>query len=58
VAAGELLRQQLLNCIRQHCIYPLNQDTEVCLSGLDEFASAAGSAYGVLRARFGALSAN
>jgi predicted NBD/HSP70 family sugar kinase len=52
VLAGELLRQQLLNSIRQHCIYPLNQDTEVCLSQLDEFASAVGSAYGVLRARF------
>ena len=50
VLAGELLRQQLLNSIRQHCIYPLNQDTEVCLSQLDEYGSAAGAAYGVLRA--------
>jgi len=53
VLAGDLLRQQLLSSIRQHCVYPLNQDTEVCLSELDEFAAAAGSAYGVLRAHFG-----
>jgi predicted NBD/HSP70 family sugar kinase len=52
VLAGELLRQQLLNSIRQHCIYPLNQDTEVCLSELDEFASAAGAAYSVLEGYF------
>jgi len=53
VRAGELLRQQLLNSIRQHCIYPLNQDTEVCISQLDEFGSAAGAAYSVLRGHFG-----
>ncbi|OHD75557.1 MAG: hypothetical protein A2V99_11045 [Spirochaetes bacterium RBG_16_67_19] len=52
VRAGELLRQQLLNSIRQHCIYPLNQDTEVCLSQLDEYGSAAGAAYGMLRGYF------
>jgi predicted NBD/HSP70 family sugar kinase len=52
VRAGELLRQQLLNSIRQHCIYPLNQDTEVCLSQLDEYGSAVGAAYGVLRGYF------
>ena len=48
VRAGELLRQQMLNSIRQHCIYPLNQDTEVCLSQLDEFGSCVGG--GVQRA--------
>jgi predicted NBD/HSP70 family sugar kinase len=53
VLAGELLRQQVLNSIRQHCVYPLNQDTEVCLSQLDEFASAAGAAYSVLHGYFG-----
>jgi predicted NBD/HSP70 family sugar kinase len=52
VLAGDLLRQQLLNSIRQHCIYPLNQDTEVCLSQLDDFASAAGAAYSVLQGYF------
>jgi predicted NBD/HSP70 family sugar kinase len=52
VLAGELLRQQILNSIRQHCIYPLNQDTEVCLSQLDEFSSAAGAAYSVLLGYF------
>ena len=52
VLAGELLRQQILNSIRQHCIYPLNQDTEVHLSLLDEFASAAGAAYSVLQGYF------
>jgi predicted NBD/HSP70 family sugar kinase len=52
VRAGELLRQQILNSIRQHCIYPLNQDTEVCLSQLDEYGSAAGAAYSVLRGFF------
>ena len=55
VLAGELLRQPLLNSIRQHCIYPLNQDTEVCLSALDEFASAAGAAYSVLQRYFAAM---
>ena len=52
VLAGELLRQQILNSIRQHCIYPLNQDTEVCLSQLDEYGSAAGAAYSVLQGYF------
>ena len=57
VQAGELLRQQILNSIHQHCIYPLNQDTEVCLSRLDDYASAAGSAYSVLKAYFDAAKA-
>ncbi len=52
VLAGELLRQQILNSIRQHCVYPLNQDAEVCLSKLDEFASAGGAAYSVLEGYF------
>lgn len=53
VQAGELLRQQVLNSIRQHCVYPLNQDTEVQLSRQDAYASAAGAAYSVLKAHFG-----
>lgn len=52
VSAGELLWQQVLNSIRQHCIYPLNQDTEVTLSALDEYACAAGAAYAILRSHF------
>lgn len=50
--AGELLLQQVRNSIRQHCIYPLNEDTEVCLSELDEYGSAMGAAYAVLRSYF------
>mgnify|MGYP001106439457 CR=1 FL=1 len=49
VRAGEILHHQVLNSIRQHCIYPLNQDTEVCLSTLDEYGSAVGAAYIVLK---------
>jgi len=50
--AGELLRQQIANSIRRHCIYPLNQDTEVRISSLDHFASAIGAAYAELEAHF------
>lgn len=49
IKAGKLISQQVLNSIRQHCIYPLNQDTEVILSSLDEYGSAKGAAYAVLR---------
>jgi N-acetylglucosamine repressor len=48
--AGDLLRQQVVNSIRRHCIYPLNQDTEVRISGLDHFSSATGAAYAELEA--------
>jgi predicted NBD/HSP70 family sugar kinase len=50
--AGELLRQQIANSIRRHCIYPLNQDTEVRISDLDHFASAIGAAYSELETHF------
>ncbi len=43
--AGEILRRQIANCIQRHCIYPLNQDTEVLISGMDSFASATGAAF-------------
>jgi predicted NBD/HSP70 family sugar kinase len=52
VKAGKLLERQVINSIRQHCIYPLNQDTEVCLSSLDEFGSAMGAAFAVMRSYF------
>ena len=47
--AGKLLERQVNSSIHQHCIYPLNQDTEVCLSSLDEFGSAMGAAFAVMR---------
>jgi len=52
VKAGKLLERRVTNSIRQHCIYPLNQDTEVCLSSLDEFGSAMGAAFAVMRSYF------
>ena len=52
VKAGKLLEHQVTNSIHQHCIYPLNQDTEVCLSSLDEFGSAMGAAFAVMRSYF------
>lgn len=50
--AEDLLRQQVVNSIRRHCIYPLNQDTEVRISGLDHFSSAVGVAYAGLEQHF------
>lgn len=50
--AGDLLRQQIASSIRRHCIYPLNQDTEVRISALDHFSSAIGAAYAQLEAHF------
>lgn len=50
--AGELLCQHVATSIRKHCIYPLNQDAEVRISGLDRFASAIGAAYAELEAHF------
>jgi predicted NBD/HSP70 family sugar kinase len=50
--AGMLLSHQVTNSIRQHCVYPLNQETEVCLSSLDEFGSALGAAFAVMRSHF------
>jgi predicted NBD/HSP70 family sugar kinase len=50
--AGELLRMQVSNSIRKHCIYPLNQDAEVGISSLDGFGSATGAAYAVLEDHF------
>ena len=52
VKAGKLLERQVSTSIHQHCIYPLNQDTEVCLSSLDEFGSAMGAAFAVMRSYF------
>ena len=52
VKAGKILERQVTNSIQQHCIYPLNQDTKVCLSSLDEFGSAMGAAFAVMRAYF------
>jgi predicted NBD/HSP70 family sugar kinase len=50
--AGKILERQVNNAIHQHCIYPLNQDTEVRLSSLDEFGSALGAAFAVMRTHF------
>jgi predicted NBD/HSP70 family sugar kinase len=50
--AGNILERQVTNSIHQHCIYPLNQDTKVCLSSLDEFGSALGASYAVMRSYF------
>jgi predicted NBD/HSP70 family sugar kinase len=50
--AGKLLERPVANSIRQHCIYPLNQDTEICISSLDEFGSAMGAAFAVMHAHF------
>jgi len=52
VKAGRILERQVQNSIHQQCIYPLNQDTEVCLSSLGEFGSAMGAAYAVMRSYF------
>ncbi|MBN2551232.1 MAG: ROK family transcriptional regulator [Spirochaetales bacterium] len=52
VKAGKILERQVTNSIQQHCIYPLNQDTKVCLSSLDEFGSAMGAAFAVMHAYF------
>jgi predicted NBD/HSP70 family sugar kinase len=46
--AGEILLQQVTSSIRKHCIYPLNQDAQVRISELDEYASAMGAASVVL----------
>ena len=50
--AGKIIERQVTNSIHQHCIYPLNQDTEVCISSLDEFGSALGAAFAVMRSHF------
>ena len=52
VKAGRILERQVRNSIHQQCIYPLNQETEVCLSSLGEFGSAMGAAYAVMRLFF------
>ena len=46
--AGEILLQQVTNSIRKHCIYPLNQDAQIRITELDEYASAVGAACIVL----------
>ncbi|TFG63647.1 MAG: ROK family protein [Spirochaetales bacterium] len=45
VKAGTVLTDEIQNSIRKHCIYPLNQGSEIILSGLDVFASASGAAF-------------
>lgn len=52
VKAGDLLLEQVVSSIHAHCIYPLNEDTEVMTSTLDHFASAAGAAHLVLQRSF------
>jgi len=50
--AGDILLLQVTNSIRKHCIYPLNQDTQVRITELDQYASAIGAAYIVLENYF------
>jgi predicted NBD/HSP70 family sugar kinase len=52
IKAGSLLYNPVFNCIKQHCIYPLNQDVELLLSELDEYGSARGAAYMVFHNHF------
>jgi predicted NBD/HSP70 family sugar kinase len=52
IKAEDLLFERLLESIKKHCIYPLNHDTEIVLSALDDFASATGAAYEILRKYF------
>jgi len=49
---GELLLNQIEKSIRNHCIYPLNEETKVTISKLDEYGSAMGAAYMVMRDYF------
>jgi predicted NBD/HSP70 family sugar kinase len=50
--AGELLLHQVMGSVSRHCIYPLNQNTEVRISELDGYASALGAAYLVMERYF------
>ncbi len=52
IKAGELLSRNVLDSIRKHCIYPLNHDPRIVLSELDDYASARGAAYAVMRKFF------
>lgn len=52
VQAGSIVTEQIAGSLQQHCIYPLNQDAEVCVSSLDEFGSSLGAAYAVMRSFF------
>lgn len=45
VKAGAVLTDEIQNSIRKHCIYPLNQGSEIIMSELDVFASASGAAF-------------
>jgi predicted NBD/HSP70 family sugar kinase len=51
--AGDLLLENLRDSIGTHCVYPLNQEVEIRLSELDEYACAVGAGLVVLRRHFG-----
>jgi predicted NBD/HSP70 family sugar kinase len=52
VQAGTIATEQIARSLQQHCIYPLNQDAEICVSSLDEFGSSLGAAYAAMRSLF------
>jgi len=52
VQAGAIVTEQIARSLQQHCIYPLNQDAETCVSSLDEFGSSLGAAYAAMRGVF------